>query len=83
MILNIELEKYKVSEAVPGEFSPSKMQKRNEYMIDHSEAIVAVYDGSKSGTRNCLNYAKKTSLGHQLWRLHPNFNFELDITYFN
>lgn len=81
-IINVEeLGKYKVSGDKPGEFSPAKMQKRNEYMIDHSEAIVAVYDGSKSGTRNCLNYAKKTYLGHQLWRLHPDFNFELDITY--
>ncbi|EHA30621.1 SLOG family protein [Bacillus subtilis] len=82
-IVNVEeLDKYKVSEDKPGEFSPAKMQKRNEYMIDHSEAIVAVYDGTKSGTRNCLNYAKRTFLGHQLWRLHPDFNFELDITYF-
>ncbi|MGD1413398.1 SLOG family protein [Bacillus stercoris] len=82
-IVNVEeLDKYKVSEDKPGEFSPAKMQKRNEYMIDHSEAIVAVYDGTKSGTRNCLNYAKRTYLGHQLWRLHPDFNFELDITYF-
>ncbi|MDL5612196.1 SLOG family protein [Bacillus halotolerans] len=83
-IINVEeLDKYKVSGDKPGEFSPAKMQKRNEYMIDHSEAIVAVYDGTKSGTRNCLNYAKKTYLGHQLWRLHPNINFELDITYLN
>ncbi|WP_339181757.1 SLOG family protein [Bacillus sp. FSL R5-0560] len=82
-IINVEeLDKYKVSEGEQGEFSPAKMQKRNdEYMIDHSEAIVAVYDGTKSGTRNCLNYARKTYLGHQLWRLHPDFNFELDITY--
>ncbi|CAM2145960.1 hypothetical protein PT2222_180079 [Paraburkholderia tropica] len=51
-IINIEeLDKYKVSGDEPGEFSPAKMQKRNEYMIDHSEAIVAVYDGTKSGTR--------------------------------
>ncbi|MEA3602968.1 SLOG family protein [Bacillus subtilis] len=81
-IVNVEeLDKYKVSGDKPGEFSPAKMQKRNEYMIDHSEAIVAVYDGTKSGTRNCLNYARRTYLGHQLWRLHPNFNFELDISY--
>lgn len=51
-IINIEeLDKYKVSGDEPGEFSPAKMQKRNEYMIDHSEAIVAVYDRTKSGTR--------------------------------
>ncbi|MBU8803346.1 DUF1273 family protein [Bacillus subtilis] len=81
-IINVEvLDEYKVSGDKPGEFSPVKMQKRNEYMIDNSEAIVAVYDGTKSGTRNCLNYARRTYLGHQLWRLHPDYNFELDITY--
>ncbi|WP_406842622.1 SLOG family protein [Bacillus velezensis] len=81
-IINVEeLDKYKVSGDKLGEFSPAKMQKRNEYMIDHSEAIVAVYDGSISGTRNCLNYARKTYLGHQIWRLYPKCEFELDISY--
>lgn len=35
------------------------MQKRNEYMVDHSDKVIAVWDGSKSGTKNCIDYAKK------------------------
>lgn len=35
------------------------MQKRNEYMIDHSDVVIGVWDGSQSGTGNTLLYAKK------------------------
>lgn len=30
---------------------------RNEWMVDHSRGVIAVYDGSRGGTRNCLYYA--------------------------
>lgn len=29
------------------------MQKRNEYMVDLADKVVAVWDGSKGGTDNC------------------------------
>lgn len=35
------------------------MQKRNEYMTDNSDIVIAVWDGSKGGTANCVRYAKK------------------------
>lgn len=45
-IVNVEeVDKYKTDDDNPGEFSLAKMQKRNEYMVDHSQSIVAVYDG--------------------------------------
>ena len=28
-------------------------------MIDNSDILIAVFDGSKSGTKNCIDYAKK------------------------
>lgn len=37
----------------------SLMQKRNEWMVDNSDVLWALFDGSPSGTRNCVNYAKK------------------------
>lgn len=81
-IVNVEeVDKYKTDDDNPGEFSFAKMQKRNEYMVDHSQAIVAVYDGGKGGTANCLNYARRCYLGHQIWRLYPKYDFELDISY--
>jgi uncharacterized phage-like protein YoqJ len=35
------------------------MQKRNEYMIDKSDYVIAVWDGSPSGTGNTVRYAKQ------------------------
>ncbi len=35
------------------------MQKRNEYMVDHAGMVIAVWDGSTGGTKNCVDYALK------------------------
>lgn len=35
------------------------MQKRNEWMVDHCQALVAVWDGSSGGTANCVAYAEE------------------------
>lgn len=35
------------------------MQKRNEYMVDNSDEILAIYNGSYGGTKNCIDYAIK------------------------
>lgn len=34
-------------------------QRRNEWMVDHADHILAYYDGSRGGTANCINYANK------------------------
>jgi uncharacterized phage-like protein YoqJ len=44
-------------------------QKRNEWMVDHADEVVAVWDGTSSGTANCVAYAKK--VGKPVWRIHP------------
>lgn len=31
--------------------------KRNEYMVDHAEMLLAVWDGTDGGTCNCIKYA--------------------------
>lgn len=41
------------------EYKPYLMQVRNRYMVDHSDKVIAVWDGSKSGTANCVEYAEK------------------------
>lgn len=53
------LEKYKIQGFKEGLYHPVKMQKRNEYMIDDSNIVVSYWDGSKSGTGNCIRYAEK------------------------
>lgn len=54
-----ELEKYKFDKVSIGDYHPAKMQLRNMYMVDNSDVVIAVWDGSKGGTGNCVNYAKK------------------------
>jgi uncharacterized phage-like protein YoqJ len=39
-------------------YKPNKMQIRNEWMVDHSDTLVAYWDGSKGGTANCIEYAQ-------------------------
>lgn len=41
------------------EYKPWLMQKRNEYMVDLADKVIAVWDGSKGGTYNCVSYAEK------------------------
>lgn len=40
-----------------GGYAPYKMQERNKYMVDRSDIVLAVWDGSSGGTANCVNYA--------------------------
>ena len=35
------------------------MHKRNRYMVDHSDYVIAVWDGSPSGTGKTVMYAKE------------------------
>lgn len=51
------------------EYKPWLMQKRNEYMVDLADKVIAVWDGSKSGTANCVKYAEKTGKG--IIRINP------------
>ena len=34
------------------------MQKRNEWIVDNSLRLLALWDGSAGGTANCVNYAR-------------------------
>ena len=40
-------------------YTPTCMNDRNKFMIDNSNFVIACYNGSPSGTRNTLLYAKK------------------------
>ena len=40
-------------------FSMSAYQKRNEWMVDHSTRVIAVYDGEPGGTANTIGYAQE------------------------
>lgn len=53
-----------------GAYSPEKMQIRNQWMVDHSDLVIAVWDGSKGGTGNCVEYAK--SVKKDILRIDPS-----------
>ena len=36
----------------------SKMKKPNEWVIDNSEAVIAIWNGQAGGTKNCIEYAR-------------------------
>ncbi len=42
----------------PG-YSPDCFQRRNEWMVDHSARVIAVYNGQPSGTANTVEYARR------------------------
>lgn len=37
-------------------------QSRNEWMVNHSARVIAVYNGSPSGTKNTIDYARKNGV---------------------
>lgn len=41
------------------EYRPYLMQRRNIWMVDESDYVIAVWDGSSGGTGNCVKYAKE------------------------
>lgn len=45
---------------VSPEFSEGAYQARNQWMVDHCARIIAVYDGKPGGTRNTIDYARKS-----------------------
>lgn len=53
----------------PG-YSAYKMSKRNEYMVDACDVLVAVWDGTSGGTGNCVKYARK--VGKEIIHINPN-----------
>ena len=48
-------------------YTPDCMMDRNRYMVDHSQVVVAVYNGSAGGTRSTMLYAMRT--GRQIIEL--------------
>ncbi len=53
----------------PGGYSADKMQVRNIWMVDNCDSLIAVWDGSKGGTGNCVEYAK--SVNRKIYQIDP------------
>lgn len=57
-----------------GEYAAWKMQVRNKYMVDNSDLVLAMFDGTDGGTANCVNYA--ISKNKQVVNLYNKWNNE-------
>lgn len=44
-----------------GGYAAIKMQVRNEWMVNHCDELIAIWDGSEGGTGNCVKYAKSVN----------------------
>lgn len=53
-----------------GGYAPKKMQRRNEWMVDHCDALTGYWNGTEGGTFNCLQYARK--VGRELFLFDPS-----------
>lgn len=53
----------------PGAYSIDKMQIRNIWMVDHCDKLIAIWDGTKGGTGNCIEYAK--SINKDILYINP------------
>lgn len=58
------------------QYTPNCMQKRNRYMVDQADVLLAVWDGTPSGTGSTVKYAK--TQGRTVWIIHPK---SLEIKY--
>lgn len=52
------------------DYALAKMQKRNEWMIDNCDLLIAVWDGTNGGTDNCVKYAQ--SINKKIIIIDPN-----------
>ena len=42
-------------------YNAGAYQRRNEWMVDHSSRVIAVFNGESSGTKNTIDYAQRNS----------------------
>lgn len=67
--IEIEAQVDKVHYVCEPGYAAWKLQKRNEWMVDKSKVVVAVWDGSEGGTANAYRYAE--SKKRDIYRINP------------
>lgn len=59
-----------VAKMLQTHYTSDCMMKRNKYMVDNSDVVIAVWNGEKSGTGNTVDYAMKS--GKKVIIIDPN-----------
>ena len=52
------------------QYTPDCLRKRNQYMVDRADIVLAVWNGSPSGTGQTVWYARET--GKPVWIIRPD-----------
>ena len=60
------------------QYTPDCLRKRNQYMVDHADIVLAVWNGSPSGTGQTVWYARET--GKPVWIFRPD-TLEVDFCF--
>jgi uncharacterized phage-like protein YoqJ len=55
-----------------GGYAIWKLQVRNQWMVDNSDEIIACFDGSPGGTKNCIVYA--TNKNKKIYVIDPTMS---------
>ena len=63
-----------------GDYSLEKIQTKNEWMVDNSDILVGVWDGSNGEIGNCIKYAFEYK--KPIYRINPINNFEIELVNF-
>lgn len=61
-------------------YSSGCFQRRNEWMVDHSARVIAVYNGLPGGTRNTIEYAKRRGVCVALMPVHAFGQEQFDFS---
>lgn len=56
------LEKADLIKVICPSYNARAYQRRNEWMVDHSAHVIAVFSGEKGGTKNTIDYAQKCGI---------------------
>jgi len=51
-------------------YTPTCMEDRNRWMVDRSDLVIAVWNGRRGGTKNCVDYARAN--GRKILRICPD-----------
>lgn len=64
------LEQSDKTSVLQNKYTSDCMHKRNKYMVDRAEIVIAVWNGTSSGTGHTVNYAKEK--GRKIYVLNPD-----------
>ena len=66
------IDDYKVPNTAEGKYNPKKLFKRNEYIANNSDILIACVRDMKSGSGHCIDYFKKVNPGKTLIIINPD-----------